>query len=53
MKGIDFSDGTPILDIKGYRPEYRVDEFDLPAWYKKLRDAADIFRNRMRERFCQ
>jgi tRNA-Thr(GGU) m(6)t(6)A37 methyltransferase TsaA len=39
VKGIDFFDGTPILDIKGYRPEYRVEEFDLPAWYKKLKDA--------------
>ena len=39
VRGIDFFDGTPILDIKGYRPEYRVNEFDLPAWYKKLKDA--------------
>jgi tRNA (adenine37-N6)-methyltransferase len=39
VKGIDFFEGTPILDIKGYRPEYRVEEFDLPAWYKKLKDA--------------
>ena len=39
VKGIDFFDATPILDIKGYRPEYRVNEFDLPAWYKKLKDA--------------
>jgi tRNA-Thr(GGU) m(6)t(6)A37 methyltransferase TsaA len=39
VTGIDFFDGTPILDIKGYRPEYRADEFDLPDWYKKLNDA--------------
>lgn len=39
VKGIDYFDGTPILDIKGYRPEYRVEEFDLPAWYKKFMDA--------------
>lgn len=39
VKGLDFFDATPILDIKGYRPEYRADEFDLPAWYKKLKDA--------------
>jgi len=39
VKGIDFFDGTPILDIKGYRPEYRVERFELPAWYKKLQDA--------------
>lgn len=39
VKGIDLFDGTPILDIKGYRPEYRAVEFDVPAWYKKLKDA--------------
>ncbi|MBI2361006.1 MAG: tRNA (N6-threonylcarbamoyladenosine(37)-N6)-methyltransferase TrmO [Deltaproteobacteria bacterium] len=39
VKGIDYFDGTPILDIKGYRPEYRVEEFDLPSWYKQLMDA--------------
>jgi tRNA (Thr-GGU) A37 N-methylase len=36
---MDYYDGTPILDIKGCRPEYRVEQFDLPAWYKKLMDA--------------
>ena len=39
VSGIDYFDGTPILDIKGYRPDYRASEFDLPAWYKKLKDA--------------
>jgi tRNA (Thr-GGU) A37 N-methylase len=39
VKGIDSFDGTPILDIKGYRPEYRAEQFDLPAWYKKLKNA--------------
>jgi tRNA-Thr(GGU) m(6)t(6)A37 methyltransferase TsaA len=39
VKGIDYFDGTPILDIKGYRPDYWVEEFDLPAWYKQLKDA--------------
>jgi tRNA-Thr(GGU) m(6)t(6)A37 methyltransferase TsaA len=39
VNGIDFFDGTPILDIKGYRPEYRAEQFELPAWYKKLQDA--------------
>jgi tRNA-Thr(GGU) m(6)t(6)A37 methyltransferase TsaA len=33
VKGLDYFDGTPILDIKGYRPEYRVDEYRLPAWH--------------------
>ena len=39
VAGIDYFDGTPILDIKGYRPEYRAEKFELPAWYKKLQDA--------------
>jgi tRNA-Thr(GGU) m(6)t(6)A37 methyltransferase TsaA len=39
VSGLDFFDGTPILDIKGYRPNYRVDEFSVPDWYKKFQDA--------------
>jgi tRNA-Thr(GGU) m(6)t(6)A37 methyltransferase TsaA len=39
VSGLDFFDGTPIIDIKGYRPTYRVDEFAVPDWYKKLQDA--------------
>lgn len=38
VRGLDYFDGTPIVDIKGYRPEYRVDDYELPAWYKKLMD---------------
>jgi tRNA (adenine37-N6)-methyltransferase len=39
VSGLDYFDATPILDIKGYRPTYRVGEFDVPDWYKKLQDA--------------
>jgi len=39
VSGLDLFDGTPILDIKGYRPTYRVDDFTVPDWYKKLQDA--------------
>lgn len=38
VAGLDYFDGTPILDIKGYRPDYRVEEFDVPDWYKRLKD---------------
>ncbi len=38
IKGLDYLDGTPVLDIKGYRPEYRTDEYILPDWYLKLMD---------------
>jgi tRNA (adenine37-N6)-methyltransferase len=36
VQGLDFFDGTPILDIKGYRAQYRTDEFTLPEWFRKL-----------------
>ena len=39
VSGLDYFDGSPILDIKGYRPDYRVDEFSVPDWHKKLQDA--------------
>jgi tRNA-Thr(GGU) m(6)t(6)A37 methyltransferase TsaA len=38
VKGLDFFDGTPILDIKGYRPQYRTDGYRLPEWFRKLAD---------------
>ena len=38
VQGLDFFDRTPILDIKGYRPNYRADDFTLPDWFGKLAD---------------
>jgi tRNA-Thr(GGU) m(6)t(6)A37 methyltransferase TsaA len=38
VQGLDFFDGTPILDIKCYRPQYRVDEYTLPEWFRKIAD---------------
>ena len=35
VQGLDFFNGTPILDIKGYRPQYRTDDYTLPDWFKK------------------
>jgi hypothetical protein len=37
-KGVDYFDGTPILDIKRYRRVYRIDNFTLPDWHRKLED---------------
>jgi len=37
-QGLDFFDGTPILDLKRYRAKYRVDEFTLPEWFRKIAD---------------
>lgn len=39
VSGLDYFEGTPILDIKGYRPNYRAEEFSVPDWYKRLQDA--------------
>ncbi len=30
--GLDLFDGTPVLDIKPYRPDYRASEFRVPGW---------------------
>ena len=38
VQGLDFFDGTPVLDIKCYRPQYRVDEYTLPEWFRRLAD---------------
>jgi tRNA-Thr(GGU) m(6)t(6)A37 methyltransferase TsaA len=38
VEGLDFFDGTPILDIKGYRAQYRTDEFTVPEWFRALAD---------------
>ena len=39
VSGLDFFDGTPILDIKTYRNQYRANEFTVPDWLRKLADA--------------
>jgi tRNA (adenine37-N6)-methyltransferase len=36
VQGLDFFDGTPILDIKGYRPQYRTDNYVMPDWFRTL-----------------
>ena len=38
VQGLDFFDHTPILDIKGYQPNYRADDFTLPDWFRTLAD---------------
>ncbi len=36
VAGLDCFDGTPILDIKAYRPGYSPESYSLPDWYTKL-----------------
>jgi tRNA-Thr(GGU) m(6)t(6)A37 methyltransferase TsaA len=38
VAGLDFFDGTPILDIKGYRAQYRSENFTVPDWFRRLAD---------------
>jgi tRNA-Thr(GGU) m(6)t(6)A37 methyltransferase TsaA len=40
VSGLDLFDGTPILDIKPYRGDYRVDDYSMAEWYRKLRSRA-------------
>jgi tRNA (Thr-GGU) A37 N-methylase len=32
---LDFFNETPILDIKGYRPQYRTENYSMPEWFRK------------------
>jgi tRNA-Thr(GGU) m(6)t(6)A37 methyltransferase TsaA len=36
VSGLNMFDGTPVLDIKPYTGEYRVDDYSLPEWYSEL-----------------
>jgi tRNA-Thr(GGU) m(6)t(6)A37 methyltransferase TsaA len=38
--GLDLFDGTPVLDIKPYREDYRADQYELARWYRELREKA-------------
>jgi len=40
VQGLDLFNGTPILDVKPYRGDYRADEYQSAEWYRKLRDKA-------------
>lgn len=36
VSGLDYFDGTPVLDVKPYQPDYRVEGFTLPEWHTKF-----------------
>ena len=36
VTGIDLFDGTPVIDIKAYQPDYNTRKYSLPDWYLKL-----------------
>jgi tRNA (adenine37-N6)-methyltransferase len=37
VRGLDCFDGTPVLDIKPYRADYRAEQYELADWYRELR----------------
>jgi len=37
VRGLDCFDGTPVLDMKPYRGDYRAESFELPDWYRQLK----------------
>ncbi len=38
VAGIDLFDGTPVMDIKAYQPDYEAREYSMPKWYLKFMD---------------
>ena len=38
--GLDCFDGTPVLDIKPYREDYRADQYTVAEWYRQLSQKA-------------
>ena len=40
VHGLDCFDGTPVLDIKPYREDYRAESYTLAEWYRQLRTRA-------------
>ncbi len=36
VRGLDCFDGTPVLDIKPYKDDYRADDYGIAAWYHGL-----------------
>ncbi|MEM1945592.1 MAG: tRNA (N6-threonylcarbamoyladenosine(37)-N6)-methyltransferase TrmO [Candidatus Caldarchaeum sp.] len=34
VEGLDLFDGTPVIDIKPYRPDYRAEDYSFPDWVK-------------------
>ena len=36
VSGIDLFEGTPVIDIKAYQPDYQTRKYALPRWYVKI-----------------
>ncbi|HUI86274.1 MAG TPA: tRNA (N6-threonylcarbamoyladenosine(37)-N6)-methyltransferase TrmO [Nitrososphaerales archaeon] len=42
VEGLDLFDGTPVLDIKPYQPQYRPETFAVPTWRSELSRRAGL-----------
>jgi tRNA-Thr(GGU) m(6)t(6)A37 methyltransferase TsaA len=36
VAGIDLFDGTPVIDVKAYNPDYVAQSYSMPNWYLKI-----------------
>jgi tRNA-Thr(GGU) m(6)t(6)A37 methyltransferase TsaA len=36
VSGLDLFNGTPVLDIKPYRGDYRANSYELAEWYRTI-----------------
>jgi tRNA-Thr(GGU) m(6)t(6)A37 methyltransferase TsaA len=36
VRGLDCFNGTPVLDIKPYKDDYRADDYRIASWYHRL-----------------
>jgi tRNA-Thr(GGU) m(6)t(6)A37 methyltransferase TsaA len=36
VSGIDLFDGTPVIDVKPYQPDYKANNYSVPKWYLRL-----------------
>lgn len=42
VSGLDYFDGTPVLDIKPYQGGYRAEDYELPRWNVELGQKAGL-----------
>ena len=43
VDNLDLYDGTPVLDLKPYTPDRRVDDLKLPEWYRRIASRVSEF----------
>lgn len=41
-RGVGCFDGTPILGVNGYQPDYRAEGFSMPDRYQRLMESRGI-----------